>query len=483
MRRPSEDYLLGVLPALDLGSSTIVSRMDDVAGADSRRYPRRFVIGNALEWVLQPERRGFPGSKPPSAGEPYPDDDMALFWSGDDKVVVTRHPMGRLFVDDCRSILGYQNVSSASPKSEVLGNFICGEIASSERLLHEVIELLDGPESEPILVEAYGSTPEYGRLVAALRARSPRAVADCMTPADRQRYIPILDSKIRVREFFDVAMSSHSSPARLTRAFTARGAPELHGYAESALPLLGPLMIKADFGFGGHAMALIDNVKSLGEQLAELIHQNYDCEFLIEEHIGSGGDTISLCYTGVVGQDGEITTSSVGRELQYSVRFYAGAHIGLGSMPAAYTESVRRAGEAVGKVISSFGYRGSFTLDLICRETDSSLFLLEVNPRQALPSTLGDICIQLFGPDYGNKVSAIARRWIPVHPSIAEYSKLRDFLIGKGLFGREERDLVILPYMVNSLARSSVIGLAVAGTDNGAIEAALDEIQNRLAKG
>lgn len=408
---------------------------------------------------------------------------MALFWSGDNKVVITRHPMDTLHVDDCRSILGYQNVLCAAPKSEAIGSSICGDIARSEQLLHEVVELLGGPGSDPVLVEAYGSTPEYGRLVAALRARSPRPVADCMTPANRQDYIAILDSKIRVREFFAAATSSYSSPAGLTRAFTVRAGAELPEYVKCALPLLGPLMVKADFGFGGHAMALIESVESLREQLADLIPEGYDSEFLIEEHIGSGDDVIPLCYTGAVGQDGETTTSSVGRELQYSVRFYAGAYIGLGSMPPVYVDSVRSAGEAVGKVISAFGYRGSFTLDLLCRKADSSLFLLEINPRQALPSTLGDICIQLFGPEYGKKVSAIARRRIPVHPSIADYPRLRDFLIGKGLFGREMRDLVILPYMVNSLAASSIIGMVVAGTDDGAIEAALNEVQHHLAEG
>ena len=254
-------------------------------------------------------------------------------------------------------------------------------------------------------------------------------------------------------------------------------------YVECALAVLGPVMIKADFGFGGHAMELIEGIGSLSEQIEGFLRLGYGSDFLIEEYIGSGDNIMPLCYTGVVGQGGEIFTSSVGRELQYSTRYYAGAHIGFGSIASEYADNVRRAGEAVARVISSFGYRGSFTLDLLCRKDDASLFLLEINPRQALPSMLGDICIQLFGRDYDKTVSAIARRRIPVHPSISEYAKLRDFLVDKSLFGRLTKDLVILPYMVNSLATSSIIGLAVVGKDDTAIEAALSEVTGRLAAG
>jgi hypothetical protein len=68
-----------------------------------------------------------------------------------------------------------------------------------------------------------------------------------------------------------------------------------------------------------------------------------------------------------------------------------------------------------------------------------------------------------------------------VHPSITKYSDLRDSLLRKGLFGRETKGLVILPYMVSSLAPSSIIGMAVVGTEEDSAQAALDEITRYLA--
>jgi hypothetical protein len=304
-----------------------------------------------------------------------------------------------------------------------------------------------------------------------------------MTPREYLALLPWLDSKIRVREFFAAAPIPRSSPVRLTRAFTVRTGSELDHYVRSALAVLGPIMIKADFGFGGHAMDVIDDIAALSDQIKAFLRPGYGSEFLIEEYIGSGDQFLPLCYTGMVTHEGETATSSVGRELQYSTRYYAGAYIGADSMPTDYAGPVRIAGEAVGQVISRFGYRGSFTLDMLCRKDDASIFLLEINPRQALPSTLGDICIQLFGRDYGRTVSAVARRRVPVHPSISSYPWLRDFLAARDLFGRTAEDLIVLPYLVNSLAESSIVGLAVAGKDSSVIDAALSDITRYLAEG
>ena len=390
--------------------------------------------------------------------------------------------MNAQHVDDCSIILNYRNIVCTTPQSAARSHSICKDIAVDKCSLGELAEYIDGFGDGPVLIESYGSTPEYAGLVSALCSRIHGALADCMTPGENIEYITCLDSKVRVREVFAAAVPV-ASRVCLTRAFTVRSGSDLLEYVKGALNLLGPVMVKADYGFGGHAMMLVEHIDSLKDQISGFLPTGNGSDVLIEEYIGSGDNVIPICYTAVVGPRREIINSSVGRELQYSIRYYAGAHIGNGSVPPEFVDSVLSAGEAVGKVISCFGYRGSFTLDLLCRKDDSSIFLLEINPRRALPSTLGDICLQLFGPDYDKTVSAIARRWVPVHQSITEYPRLRDLLVAKELFGRQAKDLVILPYAISSLPISSAIGLAVMGTDNEAIEGVLTEITNYLAEG
>lgn len=95
---------------------------------------------------------------------------------------------------------------------------------------------------------------------------------------------------------------------------------------------------------------------------------------------------------------------------------------------------------------------------------------------------MAEICIQLFGPEYDKTVSAIGHRRVPVHPSITTYGGLRDSLMRKGFFGRETPGLMVLPYMVSSLAAASAVGLVVVSTDGTPAEDALGEITGYLVQ-
>jgi hypothetical protein len=128
---------------------------------------------------------------------------MALYWSGDRKIVVTRHAMDALHVEDSQQILGYENLSCAALRAERPGNSLCADLAADTRALGDLVEALNaGSGDGPISVEAYGSTPEYTRLVRRIRERSERVIDDRMTQERYLEFLPAMDSKIQAREFF-----------------------------------------------------------------------------------------------------------------------------------------------------------------------------------------------------------------------------------------------------------------------------------------
>jgi hypothetical protein len=444
--------------------------------------PDRLIVSNILEWGIQPERRDLPEHTPPPVAERFAPEDMALYWSGDRKIVVTRHAMDALHVEDCRAILGYESVACRALRVEKPGNSICADLAADERGLADLVELLDyGPGDGPISVEACASTPEYARLVACIRKRSKRLISDRMTPEPYLEFVPVLDSKIRARELFFAALPLCSS-MRLTRAFTTRRETDLLKYVQCALSVLGPAIVKTDFGAGGHSMAVIESAGSLGDKNIGFLSAGYDEELLVEEYLGSGEDALAVSYNGMVEEDGEISTLGAGRHFLYADRFYIGSYLGIGSVPPGCADRIRWAGEAIGKVVASFGYRGPLNIDFIYRKSDAAIFPLEINPRRTLGASLAEICIHLFGHGYDAMVSAVAKRRVPVHPSVTKYGELRDFLMRKGLFGRETKGLLVLPYMVSSLASNSIIGLIVVGMDGVSAEAAFSEITHYLAQ-
>lgn len=441
----------------------------------------RLIMSNILEWGLQPERRGLPEFTPPAAGERFPVEEMGLYWSGDRKIVVTRHPMEEMHVADLSAILGYESlICRASPAGQP-GYSICTDLAADDRALAQVIELLDdGPTDGPVTVEAFGATPEYSRLVASIRKRSKRTVIDLMTQDNYLEFARSLDSKLQAREYFQAALPQCAM--RLTRALTLRNGPDLLQQVQDAMETLGPVIVKTEFGAGGNAMAIIEGSRSLRKTLTRILPAGYAGDLLVEEFLGSGKNALSVSYNGTVQDDGKTFTLSAGRHFLYADKFFLGACLGVGSVPDDCAVKIRSAGEAIGQVAASIGYRGPLNVDFIYRESDGTLFPLEINPRRALGGTLADICISLFGEGYEKAVSAVVHHSVAVHRTITTYAELRDCLLQKGWFGRETKGLVILPYMVTSLAAKSVVGLVVVGTDGTSAEAALGDITGYLGR-
>src|SRR6185437_1519331 len=70
----------------------------------------RLILGNILEWAQQPERQPLPQFSALPGSQRFPEEEMALYWSGDHKIVVTRHPMDDTHIADISAILGYESL-------------------------------------------------------------------------------------------------------------------------------------------------------------------------------------------------------------------------------------------------------------------------------------------------------------------------------------------------------------------------------------
>jgi len=345
-----------------------------------------------------------------------------------------------------------------------------------------VIELLDNsPADGPVTVEAFGSTPQYSHLVTIIGKNSRRPVIDRMTPDSYLESSRRLDSKVLAREYFEAARP-RCAALRLTRALTVSGGPDLRKHVRHALKALGPVIVKTDFGAGGQAMGIVTSRWLLRRKLSRIVPVGYDGDLLIEEFLGTGDEALSVSYNGLVQDDGTTYSLCAGRHILQAGKYYMGSYLGLGAMPDDCAAQVQSAGEAIGQVAGSIGYRGPLNIDFLYRASDGAIFPLEINPRRSLGASLAELCISLFGQGYQKSVSAVALHSVPVHPGITSYAGLRDVLLRRGLFGRETTGLVILPYMVSSLALNSNIGLAVVSTDGTPVAAAADEIGAYLSQ-
>src|ERR1035441_2243083 len=119
--------------------------------------PERLGLSNILEWGIQPERQGLPEFRPPADSGQFAAEDMALYWSGDRKVVVTRDAMNTLHSEVSRQILGYESLRCRALRAEHPGNSLCADLAADEQALADLVEALDADPGEgPLSVEPPG---------------------------------------------------------------------------------------------------------------------------------------------------------------------------------------------------------------------------------------------------------------------------------------------------------------------------------------
>jgi hypothetical protein len=252
------------------------------------------------------------------------------------------------------------------------GHSVCADLAADERALSDVIELLDNsPADGPVTVEAFGSTPQYSHLVTIIGKNSRRPVIDRMTPDSYLESSRRLDSKVLAREYFEAARP-RCAALRLTRALTVSGGPDLRKHVRHALKALGPVIVKTDFGAGGQAMGIVTSRWLLRRKLSRIVPAGYDGDLLIEEFLGTGDEALSVSYNGLVQDDGTTYSLCAGRHILQAGKYYMGSYLGLGAMPDDCAAQVQSAGEAIGQVAGSIGYRGPLNIDFLYRASDGA---------------------------------------------------------------------------------------------------------------
>jgi hypothetical protein len=97
-------------------------------------------VSNIAEWAVQPERRPLPQFAPRAGSQRFPEEERALCWSGDRKVVLTRHPMDAGLVADLSAILGYENLICRRAPARPPGASICADLAADERALADLAD-------------------------------------------------------------------------------------------------------------------------------------------------------------------------------------------------------------------------------------------------------------------------------------------------------------------------------------------------------
>jgi hypothetical protein len=132
------------------------------------------------------------------------------------------------------------------------------------------------------------------------------------------------------------------------------------------------IVLKAERGVGGQGTAVITpQMVGAAGGATKLIRRILPGDWfrrhgsiLVEQYVEDGAELKDLTFDAVVDDSGEVRTVGTGAMIIDGTR-YRGVTIGAGVVPAPLDEVVHEFGQAVGRALSAYGYRGWFDVDFV----------------------------------------------------------------------------------------------------------------------
>jgi hypothetical protein len=457
------------------------------------RNPVRTVVLANLEEYVSPLFDGFPGRETQKwEAQCRAESDMALFWEGDDKLVVTTDPPPSELVDAACHCLGYGNVAAVSPRRR--SHSLCDDIRADRRAFDRLVQAIDSSPAPRLAV--WAATPQLYALVDELLACG---IGDLAVEApDRSAYwtVPYLGSKSGFRDFVanqrreppcTMAVPKgvvYSNPDIAAHAFASRWATSNGAVAKAdrGVAGLGLLMLRKDRiretvdpGAFFRAWARTQPLLQAGPVVVE--------ELVDGSEYGKRPPSCSIQLFADAG--GHVHVKAVALQSLTETGGYEGASFGRSFLEGDLAARLRELGRQIGSAASALGYRGHFGVDTVAG-VRNQLVCTDFNARRTSVCSALEIASRVFGEKFEETgaVASSAHVRVGKHPGCMAPSQavrlLEPILLQPGA------DSGIVPSILGSLehcVREPTIGFVAVGPDAGNAVALNKEARDRLARG
>ncbi|MBT3376932.1 MAG: hypothetical protein HN976_28530 [Lentisphaerae bacterium] len=418
---------------------------------------------------------------------------MALFWEGDDKLVIAGAPPPAELLEAARRTLGYKNISTATPHRR--SHSLCDDIAEDRDTFDTLCCAMSG--TPPPSLAVWGATPQLYRLIEKLRECGiPDATAAIPERTDYWT-VPYLDSKSGFRDFFGSVHRDQDSPICLTEGITCCDVGTALAATVARWPRGNGVVVKADRGVAGVGLLLLPK-----ERVRETVDPGAFLRawartqplleagpIVVEEYVAgpvSQGEAPSASIQGFIDAQGTARVRAVAVQSLTAGGNYVGASIGRTFLPEDRAADLRTLGRQIGSAVGRLGFRGHFGVDTI-RTGSGALLCTEMNARRTSVCTAMAIAFRVLGADFENtgavsssercQLSALASDMSP-----AQAIKLLDPILLQPGTGRSG----VVPTILGSLqryARQPTIGFVAIGSDAESATALHRDAERRLMLG
>jgi hypothetical protein len=303
--------------------------------------------------------------------------ERAIFWGGDDKLVILPQQVSEEFQSSIVSSMGWYNLRVIAPSTK--SNSICKDIYSDQQLWFDLVSTLR--QSDQVELFSYGTTPQLYELLKNLRDAGLTIQTPELASKHLFNLIHSLDSKSGCREL--AAHLAETEPEiKLPAGYLCYNRDDINTAIYKLSEITTQVVLKLDRGAGGWGIVKLTELSSsLDAALAALGKEPEiwrSGPIIVEEYIDTAD---SPTVDAVVLPDGSVEPRIIGRQVLDARLRYMGIHVGHHIYSPELTNRIYQIGQTIGNEMGRLGYRGWFDIDLI-RTKNDELYVIEINARR-----------------------------------------------------------------------------------------------------
>lgn len=333
--------------------------------------------------------------------------DQALFWLGDDKLVITSAPIANAELLCER--WGYTNIKTLSP--EKMTASISKDIIREETLLQAI--LTQAGEAKKAALVPYASTPEFLQLAETLRTEYGLEVLLPECPSPEHLWIKdYIDSKVGFRTLFS-QWAQGSEIHKYPQGFMCDNLTDVAHMIDWFREKGKGCVIKASQGGSGvgNLFMPFEEIPPTIEEILDHLHSNIYLKqdlYIVEEYILSPTKESPSAefYCPPAGTGQPQLTYICDQHFEASGRF-AGVVIGAEIEHEAWYPNYVRTAKMMAEKIQQMGYVGNFDIDSIVDDSNHA-YMLEINSRRTGGTYAHEFMEHVFGAEYYNRIAVLA---------------------------------------------------------------------------
>ena len=420
--------------------------------------------------------------------------DAALFWAGDDKLVVSPRAIDNDFVQYVVDLLSYKSVTTIVPQYHSGG--LCSSIAEDRVVLSEICNFVTARGSA--CLRPWGATKELYLLVDEFRRRNVTLITEELPERDNYWSCSYIDSKVGFRELC-TKLRTHSPVIQIPEGFTCDSLVDaleiLRWFYSRGLPCV----LKSSSGVGGFGNVFLhdellqqpfETVVDYVMGAVEAIPYFRSGPVLVEELIVSDmmprssampGCTSSVFMSGVILSGGELTIIGGGVDMRDSQCHYVGAELGKDTYLENIGDYLLSSMKKIGETIASYGYRGHWGVNFMVSKTGAPV-VIELNARRCGESHAYALAERLYGEEWRSDSYIITRFPYPVlsNPDVSVPLLLQAFDSTNAIHKRN--GVLTVPTQVSWLhdKANPGIGYVVIGATRDLVKSAEHHLHEQL---